>query len=189
MSMTMDKKYLYGFDSKELEMLLKTNCVKSKYINVSRKLKIAEEFFKKLEDKVGSLNNKTFLDFGCGVPYFVLVGKKSGLKTVGLDIFNARQFFCEIRKVIPFMNNVILYNGNPPLPFKDNSFDIIFCKASINKFIGVSSKTKKERIENRLIEFKRVIKNNGLIIKNTTSLGNIKWKMDRLTNKTFGVIR
>jgi len=96
---------------------------------------------KKIESKSNLLNNK-ILDFGCGhMPYKNYFNYS---EYIGIDLKNYGD------------GNIadIHYDGRE-LPIEDNCFDSIFASASINLV---------EDIDLTIAEFKRVLKNNGMVL-------------------------
>lgn len=63
------------------------------------------------------------LDFGCGSGFLVKVLRERGLEAQGIELERE-----EIRQAVAddIKDHIILYDGEFPLPFADNSFDTVF---------------------------------------------------------------
>jgi SAM-dependent methyltransferase len=101
--------------------------------------------------------SKKILDFGSGAGYSLFVGRRLGYDIVGLDvkdeIENYLSIFKRLRTALETDVYTVLYN-TPILPFEDDSFDIIICRAVLSmtyQHINIQ-------------EFKRVLKDDGIIL-------------------------
>lgn len=102
----------------------------------------------------GNLNDKTILDAGCG--YGRLIKKFSNYteKIFGIDI--SHEILIEAKKYLG--PGYELHEGSiTNLPFKDQSFDIIFCDRVLMHLMEIDMKT-------ALLEFKRVLKPSDIIL-------------------------
>jgi hypothetical protein len=108
------------------------------------------------------------LDFGCGAAFSIYFGRQKGYDIVGLDTKNSgnAKRFIEFRDVLGISEYVKLYDGYGRLPFNDNSFSLIVCRASFNKFNTKPG----ERPENiplvmeRLKEFDRITVKDKIVV-------------------------
>jgi ubiquinone biosynthesis O-methyltransferase len=96
---------------------------------------------------------KNVLDVGCGTGFFTYQIAKEAESVTGIDIFKDNITFANCNNR---MNNVLFMTANAEkLPYKDDSFDIIFCSEVI------------EHIKNKGVaikEFSRVLKHNGILL-------------------------
>jgi len=118
-------------------------------------------YFKSKDDKI--------LDFGCGAGWGIKIGREEGFNIVGLDTIaihkNRHNQFDEFRKGLNIHQYVKLYNGSGRLPFKDNSFTSIVCRASFNKFRNKDNKiNEKELTLERLQEFSRILCGHRIVV-------------------------
>ena len=100
------------------------------------------------------------LDFGCGAAWSIYYGSKLGYNIVGLDTTATATFqdFNEFRKATGVHDRVKLYNGLGKLPFNDNSFSMVVCRASFNKFHNSAKEKDTHNLEmERLNEFSRIL--------------------------------
>jgi len=123
--------------------------------------------------------NKKILDFGTGPGWAVFVGLNMGFDIVGIDL---DKFKWKLSDCLDVTKNIILYNGSR-LPFRNNMFDLILCKAVLNK---------RDNLEiNNENELKRILKDSGMILvsplKHLKYLKNIKNKdyLKLSTNRNF----
>jgi len=107
------------------------------------------------------------LDFGCGGGYGIKFGRELGYQMFGLETTELRTFddLREHRKKLGVEKYVKLYNGFEPIPFEDDSFDIIACRASFNKFNQIKKQNAGESlVVNRLCEFDRILSERKIVI-------------------------
>lgn len=102
------------------------------------------------------------LDFGCGAGWGIYLGRKLGYDIEGLDSTGIRKDrlkqFNDFRDEIGVSKYVKLYNGCGALPYLDNSFSLIVCRASFNKFRNTQGlKNESELAIERLKEFDRIL--------------------------------
>lgn len=121
-----------------------------------------------------NFKNKKVLDFGCGL------GKNSvyfDKNYIGVDIDKSR--IVSARKTYPKKFKYIdpITKSNDKLPFKNNSFDVIFVSLCLHHIPPE---------QNKLIvkEFNRILKNNGIIIGLEPNITK-KHKISNLLMKTF----
>lgn len=111
--------------------------------------------------------NYKILDFGCGAGWSIHLGRKLGYDMVGLDIKDLWSFkeFNEFRTALGVSKYVKLYSGVGTLPYEDDSFSLIVCRGSFNKF-GNTEGVKGERkiILERIGEFSRILKESGIVV-------------------------
>jgi ubiquinone/menaquinone biosynthesis C-methylase UbiE len=96
--------------------------------------------------------NKKILDFGTGPGWAVFVGLNMGFDIIGIDL---DKFKWKLSECLGVNKHIILYNGSK-LPFSNNMFDLILCKAVLNKTDNLE--IDKER------ELQRILKNAGMIL-------------------------
>jgi len=101
------------------------------------------------------------LDFGCGAGWSIHLGRKFGYDIHGLDVkawANAAKNFIEFREALGVSKYVKLYDGYGTLPWSDNSFSLIVCRGSFNKFKSKEAKKdEREIILERIGEFSRIL--------------------------------
>jgi ubiquinone/menaquinone biosynthesis C-methylase UbiE len=107
----------------------------------------ASEYFEILKHYDKNLEGKTLLDVGCAEGVEVNEFRKLGLKADGVD--TKEDFISKAQKRFPEANFVV--GSAEKLPFKDQSYDIIF---SINTLFYTD-------VEKSLPEFCRVLKKGG----------------------------
>lgn len=121
---------------------------------------------------------KKILDIGCGSGRFTLAFAKLGVKlSVGVDLGDEG---LKIGKFIAKKNNIKnikFYKSDVlNLPFKDNSFDFVFCKGVLhhtgNTYLGLS-------------ELKRVLKKNANGFIYLYGSGGIFWKTRKLMRRVM----
>ena len=141
-------------------------------------LPVLTSLLKKSGYQLKFFKNKKILDIGCGSGRFTLAFAKLGAKlSVGVDLGNDG---LKIGKLIAKKNkirNIKFYKSDVlKLPFKDNSFDFIFCKGVLhhtgNTFQGLS-------------ELKRVLKKNSNAFIYLYGSGGIFWKTRKLMRKVM----
>lgn len=109
------------------------------------------------------------LDFGCGAGWGIKIGREKGYDIFGLDTIaihpKRHNQFDKFRKSLRIHKYVKLYNGFESLPFKDDLFSLIVCRASFNKFRNTDSKTnEKELALERLNEFSRILTGPRIVV-------------------------
>lgn len=104
----------------------------------------AEMVIKSLKRKNVKIKNMKALDIGCGTGGYSYILNKNGAHVISLDI-NPGRLFIEKKK---FINADTL-----KLPFKSNSFDIVFCSSLIEHL---------KEPKGLLIGVRRVLKNGGI---------------------------
>jgi len=115
-----------------------------------------------------SKDNK-ILDFGCGAGWGIKIGREKGFDIFGLDtvaIHKKRvEQFDKFRKKLGIHEYVKLYNGAGRLPFEDNSFSLIVCRASFNKFRNKDGQTDENELAlERLDEFSRILYDPRIVV-------------------------
>lgn len=123
--------------------------------------KIFYNYFKSKDERI--------LDFGCGAGWGIKIGREEGFNIVGLDtiaIHKDRHIkFDEFRKGLNIHKYVELYNGSGRLPFKDNLFTMIVCRASFNKFRNQENKNNENELAfERLQEFSRILCGDRIVV-------------------------
>src|SRR3989344_9347882 len=104
----------------------------------------ADMVIKSLKRKNIRIKNMKTLDIGCGTGGYSYILDKSGADVISLDINPGRLF----------MDKKIFINADAlKLPFKSNSFDLIFCSSIIEHL---------KKPKNMLLEIRRILKNSGL---------------------------
>jgi len=102
----------------------------------------------------GNLKGKTILDAGCGYGRLMKKFSKHTEKVVGIDI--SGEMLKEAKKYLG--DNSRLHKGSiTNLPFKDRLFDIVICDRVLMHLTELDMKT-------ALLEFKKVLKPNGVIL-------------------------
>jgi SAM-dependent methyltransferase len=133
-----------------------------KFFNLDRNEKMWKVFFDFFD------RSYKILDFGCGAAFSVYFGRKLGYDIVGVDTKNSgnAERFIEFRDALGVSDHVKLYDGFGRLPYEDNSFSLIVCRASFNKF-NRSVGEKKENIPlviERLNEFDRILDKSRIVV-------------------------
>ena len=103
------------------------------------------------------IRNKSVLDIGCGTGYGIHELSATALDTVGIDIWINGLRFCNIN--YGSKTSFLASSGNS-LPFRDNSFDLVF-SFQVIEHIPTNS------VISYLQEIKRVLKDNGVLIVTT----------------------
>ena len=99
---------------------------------------------------VFSLKGSRILDLGCGTAAFTPYLKRSFENAIGLDVAPIN---LKIAKNIDGSSEYICGDGNN-LPFRDETFDAVFCGAVLHHFPGVAEPLK---------EINRVLRKSGLL--------------------------
>jgi 2-polyprenyl-3-methyl-5-hydroxy-6-metoxy-1,4-benzoquinol methylase len=123
----------------------------------------------------------SLLDYGCGVGLLSMLLAKRGFIVTGVDI--SEQFIRSARRKFGEYSS-ITFNviGGLPLRYADGNFDIIATSAVLEHCTGIDA---------ILLEFKRLLKTNGLLVIETPNmlspLARVKLIAGRLTGrrKTF----
>lgn len=103
-----------------------------------------------------NIRNLNGLDYGCGKGYFSKELVRNGFKMTCVDPFIDSKILP--REIKPcFVKTTPLKSANYSLPFKDDSFDFITA-------ISVIEHIQKEQIPLLLGEFKRILKQDGVIL-------------------------
>jgi len=142
-----------------------------KLISKERNLYIWNDFFENYTNKTDRI-----LDFGCGAGWSVYLGRELGYDIKGVDIddppYNAQEMI-NLREEIGTAPFIDIYNGKSKLPYEDGSYDIIVCKASLDKFNdrwnNEALRNKREDIidelsDKRSKEFSRILRGNKTLI-------------------------
>jgi len=120
-------------------------------------------FFKYFDD----IKKYKILDFGCGAGWSVRIGIDFGYNIMGLDTEAVSRFsiFQEFRRALGVKPYVKIYDGIKKLPFDDNEFNLIVCRASFNKFHNIDrNKNIHEMTLNRLKEFSRILTGERIVV-------------------------
>ena len=141
-------------------------------------LPVLKDLLKRSGFNLEFFKNKKILDIGCGSGRFTLAFAKLGAKlSVGVDLgaegLKLGKFLAKKNKI----HNVKFYTANVlKLPFKDNSFDFVFCKGVLhhtgNTYKGLS-------------ELKRVMKPDTQAFIYLYGEGGIFWKTRKLMRKVM----
>ena len=99
--------------------------------------------------------NQTILDFGCGNARFYSLIKNKNINYYGVDI--SENLINTAKKKVP-QGKFLIINPDLKLSFQDNFFDTIVSIATLHHI--PSNQLRK----NLILEFKRVLKNNGTLI-------------------------
>ena len=103
-------------------------------------------------------NEGLCLDLGCGIGQYSKRIMEYGYNVISSDISEIA-----LNKVKKFNKNVIKLDMRNPLPFDDNTFDIVFANLSIHYFDD-------EETKKLINEIKRILKTNGLFIGSVNSI-------------------
>ncbi len=122
------------------------------------------------------LNNKIILDAGCRLGEYSQILAEQAKSVTGIDISKKSIKIANSRNK---SNNLIFQHGDiTNLPFKDNSFDAIFC-------IGSMPYLNKEQTEKAMAEFSRVTKRDGTILLTFQKEKGIIGNLARFTANIF----
>jgi SAM-dependent methyltransferase len=122
------------------------NNPKSKFFYYEGQIRQWMRFFEDIN------KNKKILDFGTGPGWAVFVGQNMGFDIVGIDL---DKFKWKLSDCLNVTEHIILYRGSV-LPFKNKVFDLILCKAVLNK---------KDNLEiNNRQELQRILKVDGFVL-------------------------
>ncbi len=150
----------------------------SKFYNYNSQVERYLRFFKNID------KHKKILDFGAGPGWSLFVGRYLGYDIVGLDVEDklwtaGGTEMGILRKYLKTDEHTVLYASNE-IPFEDKNFDIIICKASLDK--GYLKDQNKE------IELNRILKDDGIIYyappEHNRFLRNIKSENKKVLNIT-----
>ena len=143
----------------------------NKLINKEKNLYIWNDFFEKYTKKTDRI-----LDFGCGAGWSIYLGLKLGYDIRGIDVdsppYNMEEMV-NFREEIETARFIDIYDGNNNLPYEDESYDIIVCKASLEKFNDRQNnealKNKREDIRDELVdkrckEFSRILRGKKTLV-------------------------
>ncbi len=118
--------------------------------------------YKKRIYRIGFENKKHILDAGCGFGQWSFAMAQTSKKITGIDISLPRiKVSRRIAKENNFSNVSFLQNSIKKLPFKDETFDAIFCYSIIYS----------TDYQKTLKEFFRVLKKSGLLYCSSNSWG------------------
>ena len=104
------------------------------------------------------LQGKEILDLGCGRGEFLKGFIKCGLKGYGVDRSTMAKSICPEAEIS--QSDL----GEEPLPYEDNSFDIVFSKSFLEHFYYP---------EKLVMEIYRIVKPNGLVITMVPDWGSV----------------
>ncbi len=102
-----------------------------------------------LVTRYGLSKGKEILDLGCGRGEFLRGFVRCGLNAFGIDQSQMAKSICSEAKIL--QSDI----GNAPLPFEDNSFDVIFSKSVLEHFYYP---------EKLVQEIYRILSPSGLVI-------------------------
>lgn len=124
-----------------------------------------------LDSYLDIINNcKTkVLDLGCGMGNDSLYLTEKGLDVIACD-YSEVALDC-INKHLPKVETKLI-DISLPLPFKDNSFDLIIADLSLHYFDEVTTK-------NIMLEIKRILSKNGHLIARVNSIDDINYGSNR----------
>ena len=99
------------------------------------------------------LEDKEILDIGAGLARFALAAKQKGVRVISIDLHPEWHTETDARPTtVPY----IVADAREPLPFPDESFDVIVARASIHSIVEVQ-----EDMEAIFTEAKRLLKPDG----------------------------
>lgn len=149
--------------------------------NLLNSRKVLVDSFRRNNFDIKYLKNKSILDIGCGSGRFsIALASFSAKKVIGLDLGD--EGIKIARKVSKSNNikNVKFVKGSAlELPFKDNSFDFVFCK-------GVLHHT--GNLQKGLKEYYRVMKKNGMGFLYLYGSGGIFWESRKKMRRVMSLI-
>ena len=131
---------------------------------------IEDPWIEKYEDIFLPYKGK-LLDLGCGVGQYSAYFAAKGFEVTASDISErALTYLAQKHGSI----KTVRLDMTEPLPFADNSFDVVFANLSIHFFSA-------EDTENLIAEVKRILKNGGLFIGSCNSSKAYKYIADKST--------
>lgn len=126
--------------------------MKFKFYDYKSQVERYLKFFKNID------KDKKILDFGAGPGWSIFVGRYLGYDIVGLDVEDKMWYggtdMGILRKYLKTYECIVLYDYDK-IPFEDKSFDIIICKAVLDKEYLKS--------QNKGIELNRILKDDGIV--------------------------
>lgn len=147
--------------------------IKERFVEYEKNENAWNRFFE-LEEVT---QDDVILDFGCAVGFSILFGKKLGYNVRGLDVIYEGPYkgVDKYRDQYGTTNDIDIYDGYK-LPYEDNSFTIIVCRASLDKFNTDIRNDNEETVERlidlRLKEFDRILTGKRLVITSTNKFVN-----------------
>ncbi len=163
------------FNTQDLFGKLWLNRLNQKKLDSSAVLK---DLLKRSDLNIKFFKNKKIIDIGCGSGRFTVAFAKLGAKlSVGVDLGDDGLKIGRLIAKRQKLKNVKFYKANVlKLPFKNNSFDFVFCKGVLhhtgNTYRGLS-------------ELKRVLKKNSNAFIYLYGSGGIFWKTRKLMRKVM----
>jgi len=138
------------------------------------KLLAMEQFF--FESK-----NEIICDVGCGSGNLIFAFCEKCKKTVGIDnSYDAIKFTNDIKKKLKLRNIELYHTSVDKIPLPTESVDKIF-------FLDVAEHLTKDLLSKTLIEFRRILKKNGLLII-TVPNHNSLWPIVELFSDMFQIV-
>jgi len=131
---------------------------------------IEDMWIEKYEDVFMSHKGK-LLDLGCGVGQYSKYFLDKGFEVMSADI--SARALDYLSKKTPQIETVML-DMTEPLPFADNSFDVVFANLSIHFF-------SENDTQSLVAEIKRILKDDGIFIGSCNSSKAYKYIKDKST--------
>ena len=128
---------------------------------------IEDFWFGKYENIIKNESGE-LLDLGCGVGQYSRYFSENGFSVTAVDI--SERALAKLKEHSSDIKTVQL-DMTEPLPFADNSFDMVFANLSIHFF-------SKKDTESLICEIRRVLKNGGLFIGSCNSSAAYKYIVD-----------
>ncbi|MCM1052763.1 MAG: class I SAM-dependent methyltransferase [Ruminococcus sp.] len=129
---------------------------------------LTDMWITKYEDIIKDINIGKCLDLGCGLGQYTKYWQDLGFDCLSTDISPIA--LSKVQEKYPHSKTMIVDMHND-LPFKDNTFDLVFANLSIHYFNDETTK-------NLLKEIKRVLKPNGYFIGSVNSTKTFKFIKD-----------
>ena len=159
-----------------------TEALRKSYINLAPFSEKYETDFERFNislqmlESRGLIKNKKILDIGCGIGIMALTFKELGGEATGMDKFifpeeNSNFFsisdFEKLKKIWTNRGlNIINHDiSEEKLPFKNESFDVVICDATI-EHLAFSPK-------NLFLEINRILKINGIFLVSTPNVASL----------------
>jgi len=159
-----------------------TEALRKSYINLAPFSEKYETDFERFDisleilESRGLIKNKKIFDIGCGIGIMALAVKELGGEITGIDKFifpeENSNFFSisdfEKLKKIWVDKKIIIANhdiSEGKLPFRDKSFDVVICDATIEHLVFSP--------KNLFLEINRILKINGIFLISTPNVASL----------------
>ncbi len=143
------------------------NTARSSYL-AKKAITRGEEITPDLRHLMGKPAGSKFLDLGCGVGSISILAARDEFVVYGLDLNKSQLLYQRDRKA-NFGINLVIGNGQR-LPFRDRSFDVIYCCHVLEHIVDDYS---------ALTEMRRVLKDDGILLLSVPNRLNLTTRFKR----------